>query len=127
MKTLNLRLLAALFAAFTVASAPSAFAQKAYAGTYYASFGVGVGPAAGAFAYGGATVFSSGLMSVTFYYPGNGASERFTGYVDRFGVLRLDSPNLLTARILKSGKLRFLFGVAGSPVAGGNFFLTNYL
>lgn len=118
--------MAVFFTAFTFASAPSLFSKHAYAGSYYASLGIGVGPAAGAFGYGGATVFSSGLMSATIYYPGSGGSETIYGFVNKKGVLTLDTPNLMTARILKSGKLRFLSGVVGSPIAGGNFFLTNY-
>jgi hypothetical protein len=118
--------IALLVACLLVASACSSFAQKPYAGSYYASVAITIGPSAGVFGQGGATIFSSGLMTATVFYVGVGGSDTFTGVVDRKGILTLDAPNLGTARIFRSGKFRFAFSTFGSSFAGGNFYLTNY-
>jgi hypothetical protein len=109
-----------------VALTSTSYAQSAYAGSYYTAIGITVGPSAGAFAQGGATILRSGQVIVTVYYAGVGGSDTFTGFVNRRGVLALDSPNSLTANIFKSGKRSFATGNFGSPLAGGNFYLHNY-
>ena len=111
-----------IFAALTSTS----YAQGAYAGSYYTAIGITVGPSAGAFAQGGATILRSGQVIGTVYYAGVGGSDTFTGFVNRRGVLTLDSPYILNAVIFKSGKRCFATGYFGSPLAGGNAYLHNY-